>query len=375
MVLPAKEHFTPGAMGAVSLVVRDMLRATKGQADCTVIGAPPGGPPTDGAGFIAADPHPLARLLLGQARAYAGAVARACRAAAPQLVEVHNRPDLALALARRLRGMPVALVLHNDPQGMRFARSPAQRAALLRRLAAIACVSGYLRSRLLQGIDDAALAERAHVLPNGIDLGALPAPAEQRDQRFLFIGRLTADKGFDSFVRAAAIALPQLPGWQAAAIGADRFGPDSPETPFIRAIRPQAAAAGVQLLGYLPNAETMAALSRAAILVMPSRWPEPFGRVAQEAQACGAALIASTRGGLPEAAGEAAVIIDPEDPAAIAVAMLRLAGDAALRDRLTAGGHAWVQRFGLVPTGQRWAALRAAALAPMVPAETTRPQE
>ena len=47
-------------------------------------------------------------------------------------------------------------------------------------------------------------------------------------------------------------------------------------------------------------------MARAAIVVVPSRWPEPFGLVALEALASGAALICSPRGGLPEVAGDAA---------------------------------------------------------------------
>ena len=64
-------------------------------------------------------------------------------------------------------------------------------------------------------------------------------------------------------------------------------------------------------------------MARAAIVVVPSRWPEPFGLTALEAMACGAALLCSPRGGLPEAAGDAAQTIDPDDPAAMAAATCR----------------------------------------------------
>jgi len=58
-------------------------------------------------------------------------------------------------------------------------------------------------------------------------------------------------------------------------IGADRFGPDSPETPFLRALRPAAEKAGVNMLGYRAHAEVLATMRRAAIVVVPSRWAEP----------------------------------------------------------------------------------------------------
>jgi hypothetical protein len=43
--------------------------------------------------------------------------------------------------------------------------------------------------------------------------------------------------------------------------------------------------------GYRPHAEVMAAMARAAIIVVPSRWPEPFGLTALEVMAAGGALL------------------------------------------------------------------------------------
>ncbi len=122
---------------------------------------------------------------------------------------------------------------------------------------------------------------------------------------------MVPEKGADAFVAACAIALPQLPGWQAAVIGADRFRSDSPETRYVRAVRAAAARGGVRMLGYRDHPEVLMELSRAAIAVVPSRWAEPFGLAALEAMACGAALVCSERGGLPEVAGEAAVYVEP----------------------------------------------------------------
>jgi glycosyltransferase involved in cell wall biosynthesis len=360
LVLPAKERFTPSGLGAVGLVVRDILRMPSPGFRATALGWRAAGPPPEGCDMVAVEPG-LARHLLGRNLAYGLAIRTALGRMRPDLVEVHNRPDLARLLAGGRRR--VALVLHNDPQGMRGLRGAAGRGRLLRQVAGVVCVSAHVRARLLDGV--AGQAESVHVLPSGLDLATLPPamPAGQRDPVLLFVGRLTADKGFDSFVRACAIALPGLPGWRAEAIGADRFGADSPDTAFIRGIRPEAEAAGIRLRGFLDNARTLDAMARAAIVVMPSRWPEPWGRVAQEALAVGAALVASRRGGLPEAAGEAAVYAEPEDPQAIAAAITRLAADAPLRAALQALGLAHVARFGRPETAAAWTALRTKMLA------------
>ena len=94
------------------------------------------------------------------------------------------------------------------------------------------------------------------------------------------------------------------------------------------------------MLGYRPHAEVLDALSRAAIAVVPSRWEEPFGLAALEAMGCGAALVCSMRGGLAEVVGEAGLAANPDDPAALAACLVRLASDSALRTSLAAAGHA-----------------------------------
>jgi glycosyltransferase involved in cell wall biosynthesis len=57
--------------------------------------------------------------------------------------------------------------------------------------------------------------------------------------------------------------------------------------------------------------------SACEVFVFPS-WIEGFGLPALEAMACGAPLIASNRGSLPEVVGNAGVLIDPEDPQSLA---------------------------------------------------------
>jgi glycosyltransferase involved in cell wall biosynthesis len=176
--------------------------------------------------------------------------------------------------------------------------------------------------------------------PHCLDLADLPPPlaGDRRETTILFAGRMVADKGADSFVAACAIALPRLPGWRAVMIGADRFRPDSPATPFTEALRQQAAAAGVSLFGYRDHAAVMAALSRAAIAVVPSRWQEPFGLAALEAMASGAALITTRRGGLAELTEGVSVATDPDDPAAMAQAMIALARDPSAREAYARAG-------------------------------------
>jgi UDP-glucose:(glucosyl)LPS alpha-1,2-glucosyltransferase len=351
VVLPPREGFGPGRTGAIGLIAHRLL-ATPGFRTI-VIGGRQSGPTFADAEFHAASP-PFWQPGNINIR-YAAGAAKLLRRLEPALIEVHNRPEAALALARRLPGARIALFLHNDPQSMRAARTPAERQVLLSRLARVVTVSEHLRRRLLDGV---AVPEFSSVvLPNCIDLTALPPP-RPRERLILFVGRVVPEKAPDAFVAACAIALPQLPGWRAEIVGADRFRADHRDTSFERDVREAAQAADVTLLGYRDHPDVLAKLSGAAIVVVPSRWQEPFGLVALEAMASGAALICSPRGGLPEVAGDAALYADPDDPAALADAMLALARDEAKRDSSAAAARSRARLFDLATTQASLAALR-----------------
>jgi UDP-glucose:(glucosyl)LPS alpha-1,2-glucosyltransferase len=104
-------------------------------------------------------------------------------------------------------------------------------------------------------------------------------------------------------------------------------------------------------------------MARAAIVVVPSRWQEPFGLVALEALASGAALICADRGGMREVAGDAAIYVDPDDPAALAAAMCALAGDSARRVALAQAGRDRVRQFDAPVVAARLADLRREVIA------------
>lgn len=352
MILPPKEGFGPGATGAVGLLLRRLARP--GAFAPVVLGMDLG-PRFAGVDFRAVA---LSRLPGKVSWRYARGVAAELRRLRPAVVEVHNRPDIAVYLARRFPRLPVSLVLHNDPQGMRWLRTARQRGRVLRRLAGVVAVSGWVRGRMLEGVSG-----RVSVLANCLDLAELPASPLVRERVILFAGRVVADKGADAFVAACGLALPLLPGWRAEMIGADRFGPDSPETEFLRGLRPRAAAAGVAMLGYRPHDQVMAAMARAAVVVVPSRWAEPFGLTALEAMASGAALVFAPHGGLPEVVGPAGVEIDPEDPQGMAEALVALAGDPARMAALGAAGRARAAGFDVAVAAAALDGLRMAVLA------------
>jgi len=153
------------------------------------------------------------------------------------------------------------------------------------------------------------------VVHYGIEPGAEPPPLPE-PTRLVAIGRLIPIKGFDVLLAAFAQAREHLPELTLEIAGS---GPLEAE---LRA----AAGAGVTFLGRVPAGPV---LERAAIVVVPSRG-EGFGLVALEAAERGRAAIVSDVGGLPEivADGETGVVVPVGDAAALAAAIVGLAGDA-----------------------------------------------
>ena len=100
----------------------------------------------------------------------------------------------------------------------------------------------------------------------------------------------------------------------------------------------------VRFLGYLPE-ETLAVMYRlAGVFVFPSLY-EGFGLPPLEAMASGTPVVTSNVSSLPEVAGDAAVLVDPYDPAAIADGIERVLTDERLRHDLRRRGLARAKQF------------------------------
>ena len=79
----------------------------------------------------------------------------------------------------------------------------------------------------------------------------------------------------------------------------------------------------VDYIGYVPDAGRRALFEGASLLVLPS-WHEGFGLPVLEAMALGVPVVTSNRGALPEVAGDAGLLVAPDEPSAIADAIRRV---------------------------------------------------
>ncbi len=105
---------------------------------------------------------------------------------------------------------------------------------------------------------------------------------------------------------------------------------------------------------------------RTRILLMPSLWEEPFGRLPIEAGACGIPTIASARGGLPESVGDGGILIDPADDLARWIDGIRALDDPSLYASLSAAARQHAAAHNLPVTLRRFGDLMKGKIAPWI---------
>jgi glycosyltransferase involved in cell wall biosynthesis len=114
--------------------------------------------------------------------------------------------------------------------------------------------------------------------------------------------------------------------------------------------------------GYVPEDELPLWYNAATVLAYPSLY-EGFGFPVIEAQACGTPVLTSNASSLPEAAGDAALTVDPYDIDALAVQLARLLTDTSLRNELRERGLAHARQFSWPRTAHETARTYRRALA------------
>jgi glycosyltransferase involved in cell wall biosynthesis len=114
----------------------------------------------------------------------------------------------------------------------------------------------------------------------------------------------------------------------------------------------------VILPGYIPDSDLPALLSGALAFVYPSLY-EGFGLPVLEAMACGTPVVCSNSSSLPEVAGDAALLVDPLAPEALAEALRRVIAEDGLRREMVQRGARQVRRFSWQRSAQEaWAILQ-----------------
>jgi glycosyltransferase involved in cell wall biosynthesis len=174
--------------------------------------------------------------------------------------------------------------------------------------AATIALSEYQAARAPDGLDIVA------VIGNPLVVDRFPFRAEKEDF-LLWIGRLNDDKGPQRAIAAARAADRPLVLAGPVQPGQEEF--------FAREVEPHLDDERIRYIGEVGD-DKLDLYARAAALLMPIRWAEPFGLVMTEAMACGTPVIAFPEGSAPEIVidGETGFLVDDEEEMGKAVARL-----------------------------------------------------
>jgi phosphatidylinositol alpha-1,6-mannosyltransferase len=220
---------------------------------------------------------------------------------------------------------------------------------ILRRACQVVTISEFTRQAVAEtGVPE----ERLALVWPAIDLerfARLPSREEERRRRgwegrlvILSVGRLVERKGQDMVIRALPAVAARLPQVRYAIAGTG---------PCRGALERLAGEAGVaervEFLDFVPEEELPGLYGAADLFAMPSRQlpeagdVEGFGIVFIEANAAGLAVLGGRSGGVEDAVvdGGTGVLVDPDDPEAVAAGLVRLLEDPELRARLARQGQ------------------------------------
>ena len=181
----------------------------------------------------------------------------------------------------------------------------------------------------------------SRVIGNPYDNGnfrLLQEPA--RDRTIAFLGRLVSDKGADVLLRAISL------------LSADGLRPDvavigkGPEEQNLRELSRNLGLDGqLTFAGEITGPALAEYLNHYRFLVIPSRWPEPFGVVALEGIACGCVIVGSEAGGLKEAIGGCGVTFQNGNAQELAKRLKDLLLNQAMEAKLREPASEHLKRF------------------------------
>ena len=194
----------------------------------------------------------------------------------------------------------------------------------------ITTVSYAMRKDIINCMPSAA--SRLSLIYNGVPTPKLsPLPLVFVPPTLFCSGRLVPEKGFNLAIDALVQLIPEFPAIRLIIAG---IGPE------LTKLQTQARELGIQehvfFTGRIKPEAMPALINQATIVIVPSRWREPFGLVAIEAAIMARPVIASNVGGLPEVIidGKTGALVEKDNPAAFANAVRYLLNHPALASKM-----------------------------------------
>ena len=344
-VLPPIERFSPVAGGAISTFAWQMARRLIDAGHEAVVISPTEGEPVyedvpsvtfasaerDGLGVIRRAMSKADRVWRGRDwmyyDVYINRLVKACRSL-PQPDWWFGFNDLQIGMMLKERGLGGRMAIRLSNECRTQYPDPS---AVFAAYNQVFAVSGYIKSWTCEQYHPVT-SSLIDVLPNGADLEHF-FPRQGFDStvdevKVLFVGRIDPNKGPDLAADAVVRLRQQGLRVSMTVAGARWFGQDhEAATPYESRLNQAVTDHGGRIMGHVPRAEVPALIREHDIASVLSRSQEPMSQFTFEAMASGCAVLASNRGGTPEALGDAGVQIDPDDFEEVIEALARLVRD------------------------------------------------
>jgi glycosyltransferase involved in cell wall biosynthesis len=275
----------------------------------------------------------------------------------PSLVHAHFGPDGVAAMPiARAWGCPLVVTYHGfdatiRPLSLLLTKSPtnwafvAQRHAMNHEARRIVAVSNFIAQRLISSGCDV---EKVVTIHTGININRFSSGDLGLEPRrnLVAVARHIAFKGLDVLIRAHATLAGLHPDIRLVLVG---------QGPLTQSLEDLVTSLGttalVDFIPFVPQEELPRLYRQALALILPSRHApdghtEGLGMVLLEAAACGTPVVGSDVGGIPEALddGRTGLLVPPDDPNALAKALMFLADHDDKATQMGRAGRDWVAR-------------------------------
>lgn len=270
---------------------------------------------------------------------------------------VHNNPAPVSMLRRHSPGARLCLYLNNV---VFRAYSSREIRRILDAVDLAVCVSDFIANDLANRAGGSR--GKLAVVHNGVDTARFAPAADARpadEPVVLFLGRVVPEKGPDLLLRAASKLAGRTQPFRIRVVGSSGFSASDPLSDYERELRRIAEPLGsrVEFRPFTDRAGILAEYAQASIFCVPSNWDDPCPLTLLEGLACGLPTIASTRGGIPEVGGDAALYFHPPGVDELAEKLALLVDDDRARGAWGARARARAEAFSW---SNQYLALRAA---------------